>query len=144
MFRRKELSIAIMLGAATIAACDRPSTPAAASPPERFSRSSSPTLQLPLQPAAEALRDPQADQAAVATLPSRDSISDAAISGKIKAAIVTDPGMSGADVSVHTDRGVVLLAGTVVSHEQSGIASAHAQRQDGVMRVDTHLALNLQ
>jgi hypothetical protein len=28
----------------------------------------------------------------------------------------------------------------VKSQEQTAIASAHAQRQDGVMRVDTHLS----
>jgi len=34
---------------------------------------------------------------------------------------------------------VVVLSGTVKSHEQTGVASAHAQRQDGVLRVDNHL-----
>jgi len=48
--------------------------------------------------------------------------------------------MTGSDVSVNTDHGVVMLTGSVKSQEQSAIASAHAQRQDGVMRVDTHLA----
>jgi osmotically-inducible protein OsmY len=47
--------------------------------------------------------------------------------------------MSGADVSVNTDHGVVTLTGNVKSQEQTAIASAHAQRQDGVMRVDNHL-----
>lgn len=69
-----------------------------------------------------------------------DSLSDAVITGKVKAEILNDPGMAGADVSVNTDKGVVVLAGTVKSQEQTAIASAHAQRQDGVMRVDNHLA----
>jgi osmotically-inducible protein OsmY len=76
--------------------------------------------------------------------PPRDTLSDTVITGKIKAAILTDPGMTGADVSVNTDKGVVSLAGSVKSQEQIAIASAHAQRQDGVMRVDNHLAMNAQ
>ena len=43
-----------------------------------------------------------------------------------------------------TEQGVVTLVGTVKSHEQTGIASAHAQRQDGVVRVDSDLTLNAQ
>jgi len=56
---------------------------------------------------------------------------------------MTDPAMGGADVSVNTDRGVVSLTGVVASQEQAAVASAHAQREDGVMRVDNHLAVNL-
>lgn len=74
--------------------------------------------------------------------PARDTLSDTVITGKIKAAILTDPGMTGADVSVNTARGVVALAGSVKSQEQIAIASAHAQRQDGVMRVDNHLSMS--
>jgi osmotically-inducible protein OsmY len=51
--------------------------------------------------------------------------------------------MAGSDVSVNTDRGVVSLTGVVKSQEQAAIASGHAQRQDGVMRVDNMLAANL-
>jgi osmotically-inducible protein OsmY len=48
--------------------------------------------------------------------------------------------MAGADVSVNTDGGVVSLTGTVKSQEQAAFASAHAQRYDGIMRVDSHLS----
>ena len=73
--------------------------------------------------------------------PPRDTLTDTAITGRIKAALLTDPAMTGADVSVNTDDGVVVLTGTVKSHEQTGVASAHAQRQDGVMRVDNQLSV---
>jgi osmotically-inducible protein OsmY len=75
---------------------------------------------------------------------SREALSDPAITSKVRAALLADPGMAGADVSVNTDRGVVSLTGTVKSQEQTAIASAHAQRQDGVMRIDNHLAMNAQ
>ena len=72
-----------------------------------------------------------------------DAISDSVITTRVKTGILSDPGMAGSDVSVNTDRGVVSLTGIIKSQEQGAIASAHAQRQDGVMRVDNQLAVNL-
>jgi osmotically-inducible protein OsmY len=54
---------------------------------------------------------------------------------------MADEAMRGADVSVNAEHGVVVLAGNVRSYEQAGIASAYAQREDGVMRVDNQLTL---
>ena len=76
-------------------------------------------------------------------LPPPEALTDPVITARIKAGLLTDPAMSGADVSVSTDHGVVSLTGLVSSQEQAAIASAHAQREDGVMRVDNHLAVNL-
>lgn len=72
-----------------------------------------------------------------------DAITDSIISSRIKAGILTDPGLAGSDISVNTDHGVVSLTGIIKSQEQAAIASAHAQREDGVMRVDNQLAVNL-
>ena len=77
-------------------------------------------------------------------LPPPEMLGDSVITGRIKASLLTDPAMTGADVSVNTTQGVVSLTGLVASQEQAAIASAHAQREDGVMRVDNHLAVNLQ
>jgi hyperosmotically inducible periplasmic protein len=68
-----------------------------------------------------------------------DALGDAVMSGRIKAALLADPRMRGADVSVNSQHGVVSLTGTVNSQEQIAIASAHAQSEDGVMRIDNHL-----
>jgi BON domain len=75
-------------------------------------------------------------------LPGPEATSDAAISSRVKASLAADPAMAGADVSVNTDRGIVDLAGKVKSQEQAAIAAAHAQRPDGVMRVETHLSVD--
>ena len=77
-------------------------------------------------------------------LPPPEMLSDPVITARIKASLMTDPAMAGADVSVNTSQGVVSLTGLVASQEQAAIVSAHAQGQDGVMRVDNHLAVNLQ
>ena len=134
--------IAAFVGATLAVACDRPDPRSdaarslARNPPERAQVAQAPNT----APAAAAAATPQP---ASAPLP-REAITDPVITGRIKSSLATDPGMAGADVSVNTDRGVVSLAGTVKSHEQTGIASAHAQRQDGVVRVDNHLAMNPQ
>ena len=98
----------------------------------------------PAQRAPNARTGADATQAPRQTLATnaapRDTLNDTVITGKIKTAILTDPGMTGADVSVHTDKGAVTLTGTVQSQEQIAIASGHAQRQDGVMRVDNQLS----
>jgi len=67
------------------------------------------------------------------------AITDSIISSRIRAGILTDPGLAGSDISVNTDHGVVSLTGIIKSQEQAAIASAHAQREDGVMRVDNQL-----
>jgi hypothetical protein len=128
-----------LLVLATLAACDRGRDDSA-------SDASTYTKNGPQQSAPRDAAPPtEAPRATLAPAsPQRDTLSDTVITGKIKAAILTDPGMTGADVSVNTDRGVVALAGSVKSQEQIAIASAHAQRQDGVLRVDNHLAMNAQ
>jgi hyperosmotically inducible protein len=99
------------------------------------------------EPAARAA-DPAAAASASRTgsrlLPPPEALTDAVITARVKANIFADPSMRGADISVNTTHGVVNLTGLVASQEQSAIASAHAQREDGVMRVDNHLAVNLQ
>lgn len=72
-------------------------------------------------------------------MPPAEALTDDAITRRIQLALREDPAMLGADVSINTEDGVVVLSGVVRSHEQTGIASAHAQRQDGVMRVDNNL-----
>ena len=95
------------------------------------------------QPVA-ATHGSQAEMSASRLLPPPEALSDPVISAKVKASLMADPAMTGSDVSVNTDRGVVSLTGVVASQEQAAVAAAHAQRQDGVMRVDDHLAVNLQ
>jgi osmotically-inducible protein OsmY len=95
-------------------------------------------------PGAEAPSPTQAQaESGLRALPRVESLSDTFITGKVKADLIGDPAMAGADVSVNTSQGVVNLTGTVTSQEQAAIASSHAQRQDGVMRIDNHLAVNL-
>jgi hyperosmotically inducible protein len=131
------LLIVAMVTATTVIACVR-ATPdrVAATPPSEAPRATTPVETHPAEASAPAASP------ASRSLPGPDMLSDPVITAKIKASLLTDPGMTGADVSVNTDRGVVNLTGNVKSQEQAAIASSHAQRQDGVMRIDNHLAVN--
>jgi hyperosmotically inducible protein len=92
---------------------------------------------------AESTADP-APRERSPELPRAQALSDNVITAKVKANIFSDPVMTGSDVSVNTDRGVVYLTGTVQSQEQAAVAAAHAQHEDGVMRIDTLLSVNAQ
>ena len=127
-------TLGALAAAVTLVACERPGNPAA-DVDEPRGQATAPAPR-PAQPSPEEAAAPQA----ASQMPPREALADTVITGKIKAAILTDPAMQGADISVNTDRGVVVLAGLVKTPEQTAIASAHAQRQDGVMRVDNHLA----
>lgn len=132
------LVAAAVLTATAIVACDRPAS-RSASPAERFARTGNGgagEARAPAQPQSQAASPSPATAAPI--VPS-EALTDTVITGKIKAALLADPAMGGAEVSVNTDRGVVVLTGLVKSQEQTAIASAHAQRQDGVLRVDNHL-----
>jgi hyperosmotically inducible protein len=99
----------------------------------------SPSRAAPSNSAQALASAPEPGSVPRAVIPPPQALTDAAITGRIGSEIHADPAMAGADVSVNTDKGVVVLSGTVKSHEQTGIASAHAQSQDGVLRVDNHL-----
>ena len=73
--------------------------------------------------------------------PSPSAVSDTIITGKVKAAIAADNGMKDSDISVKTENGVVTLTGSVKSTDQVTLASALAQRQQGVARVENQVAV---
>jgi hypothetical protein len=68
-------------------------------------------------------------------------VGDTVTTGKVKAAIAGDTGMKDSDISVETSAGVVTLTGSAKSQDQVGIATALAQRQDGVQRVDSRVVV---
>lgn len=138
--------LSALLGAAMVVACDgRVERTAAADTSENAAAngngSSGRGAPMQVAPAPQAS---EAQPRPTLVTPPREAISDTMITARIQAALLGDPGMTGADVSVHTDGGVVVLTGTVRNHEQTGLASAHAQRQEGVMRVDNQLSVPLQ
>jgi hyperosmotically inducible protein len=138
-FRILPLVVTSMAVASLVIACERADSPLSTR------RGGEEVARQPAVAAAPAPAAPApAEQKSATPMPAPDTLTDTMITGRIKTALLSDPGMKGADVSVQTNKGVVTLVGTVKSHEQTGIASAHAQRQDGVVRVDNDLTLNAQ
>ena len=124
----------VALACVGAAGCQRPLEHVTAPAAENLSRNVSatpPAAETPLPAAPAPVRPPRAPEV----------ITDALIAARVGAALMADEGMRGADVSVNVEHGVVILAGNVKSYDQAGIASAYAQRQDGVMRVDNQLTL---
>jgi len=138
---KRMISLAAAFLVSALAACSpRTDVDARVTPKLGPSPATAPGAQAQLEkpPAAP----PQTASAPPSASVSPEAFSDTVISARIKSALLSDPGMTGSDVSVNTDRGVVSLTGPIKSQEQAAIASAHAQRQDGVMRVDNHLTVS--
>lgn len=141
---RKILPLAAAVAAALVlGACDKTGANSA-----YINSGQSATAAMPAEPlSAPALSPPEQaapppeTAAAPAPVPTQppEALTDEAITSRIQLALRDDPAMQGADVSINTANGVVVLSGVVRSHEQTGIASAHAQSQDGVTRVDNNL-----
>ena len=69
------------------------------------------------------------------------AVDDAAITTKVKAAVLAEPGLKTLDISVDTKEGVVTLAGTVDSSELKIRAMQLAQRVEGVRSVSDQLVV---
>ena len=122
-------AIAILL----LAACDRSVGAATGAAPDAPSAGPAATQSAPATPAKK--------QPASPAVPDRPP-SDREITAGAAKAMRGDPALAGADLSVTTQHGVVSLTGTVRSPEQVAVAEARAQSPSGVMRVETHLAVD--
>jgi osmotically-inducible protein OsmY len=84
---------------------------------------------------------PRETPASLADTSRREAVSDSAITASVQRALRADPALHGTDIAVNTVQGVVNLTGNVESRELAAIASAHAQKPDGVMRIESHLSV---
>ncbi len=69
-----------------------------------------------------------------------DTISDAALTTKVKTALVAEGELSALDINVDSEQGVVTLSGTVDSEAQVDLAEKVVEDLDGVKGVDNELA----
>ena len=70
---------------------------------------------------------------------SGDKIDDAAITAKVKTALIGEPGLKAMQIDVDTADGVVTLSGTVDSRTNVNRAVQLAQAVQGVKSVDNRL-----
>lgn len=69
-------------------------------------------------------------------------LSDAAITTKVKTAIMADKALSSLDISVETNDGVTMLSGAVATSEEVERAEAVASDVDGVKQVDNRVTVD--
>ncbi len=135
--------LALAVTAAFTTACDRPKTQstaynnsgASATPGSTTTTATSPSGAPSTTTAANPTMAP--GPAGNAT----GAVSETVTTGKIKAALAADSGMNDSDVSVTTENGVVMLGGTVKSQDQISIATNLAQKQEGVSKVESNIAV---
>ena len=72
---------------------------------------------------------------------SGDALSDAAITSEVKTKFLAEPGVSGLNIGVDTNNGVVTLSGTVKSKAESQKAMTIARNSKGVKRVVNKLTI---
>jgi hypothetical protein len=137
-------SVAALSLLALATACDRATTqttaqttspaPAESTAPPPTTSTATPDSTSPNVPATANMQPGPAGDASGA-------VSETITTGKIKAAIASDAGLRDSDISVTTDNGVVVLSGTAKSQDQVTMATALAQRQDGVTRVENNITV---
>jgi len=69
------------------------------------------------------------------------TLSDAAITTKVKSALAASQGLSSFDIHVETTNGVVKLTGTVDTTAQKTLAGNTASKTDGVKSVDNEITV---
>lgn len=70
------------------------------------------------------------------------AVDDSAITAKVKTALLAEPGIPSADISVETVAGKVTLTGKVTDRAQAERAIQVAAMVEGVKGVDNRLAVN--
>ena len=140
------LMMAMLLSTAMLGACkkaeDTAATPATTG-------STATTTTTTTAPAAPATTAPAANNAAAAagtaaanaTDKAGDALSDSAITGKVKAALLADAEVKGTDINVETSKGDVMLSGFVESQAQIDKAATLAKNIDGVKQVSNKLEI---
>jgi hyperosmotically inducible protein len=71
-----------------------------------------------------------------------NAVDDSAITAKVRTALLAEPGIPSADISVETVAGKVTLTGKVTDRAQAERAIQIAAMVEGVSGVDNRLALN--
>jgi len=144
------LFITATLAALAVTGCDRPGTKTSAAP---GSTTTSATTTAPAtsttttptsdttSPNAPASSATTASSTAATGPASANAVTDTVLTGKVKAAIASDSSLKDNDISVKTENGVVTLSGTVKSQDQVTLATALAQRQEGVSRVESQVTV---
>lgn len=136
----KTLVVGTAFAAIAASGCNR--APVNAPPSSTDSSPSTPPASsAPANPSASGAPAPSGSTTADAARTAGQAVDDAAITAKVKSALVADDMVKGLSVNVDTSSGVVKLTGTVSSQAQIDRAVEVAKRVDGVLNVDNNLRI---
>ncbi len=123
---RSAAALALVLGAIAVSGCNRApdAAPNASTSPGSSASSQPPTT---------------SDGAKAPDAVLRSSTDDAAVTAKVKAALLGSDGIKGTDIAVDTIEGTVILTGKVADETQVKRAAEIAARVEGVRNVDNRL-----
>lgn len=129
-----------------LAGCEKEGSAEKAGKAERTTESTAPRTERSADRPAQKMEGAQQmpSPAQPATPPSESAgeyLDDAAITTKVKAALLNDPMLSASRIEVTTDKGVVKLSGTVDSEPGINRALDQASSQPGVKSVQTDLSV---
>ena len=139
-------ALAVVAAAALLAACEKKTT-VTDTPSGSTSTTTSTTTVAPSATASSAMSTTAAavDSAASATGQAMDkagdAMSDAAVTGKVKSALIADPDVKALRIDVDTKNKVVTLNGSADTQANADKAATIAKGVDGVQSVDNKLTV---
>ena len=132
-------ALSVLAAATLLVACERKTTvtdtPAGST--------ATTTTVTPSTAASDAMGAASSAMAATASAMDKagDAVGDAAITGKVKTALIADPDVKALQIDVDTKDGVVTLNGTADTASHSDRATTVAQGIEGVKSVDNKLTV---
>jgi hyperosmotically inducible periplasmic protein len=137
--------VSMLAAAALLAACEKKTTTVNDTTPGSTSSTTTTVTTSPLASDAMAATTNAMDKAASATergmAKAGEKLDDAAITGKVKSALIADPDIQALKIDVDTKDNVVTLNGSAKSKANGDKAVTIAQGVDSVKSVDNRLTI---
>src|SRR3954454_24521208 len=136
--RTPAVVLSVLAAAALLAACEKKTTTVTDSPAGTTSTTTSTTTVAPTAAASDAMSSTASTMSNAASATERamskagDKIDDAAITGKVKSALIADPDAKALQIDVDTKDSVVTLNGSADTQAHADKAATIAQGVEGV------------
>jgi len=139
--------LSMLAAAALLAACEKKTTTVNDTPAGTTSTTTSTTTVAPTPAASDAATATVNTMSSAASATesamgkAADSLDDAAITGKVKSALIADPDVKALTIDVDTKNNVVTLNGSADSQAHADKAVTIAKDVEGVKSVENHLTV---
>jgi len=139
--------LSMLAAAALLAACEKKTTTVTDTPANTSSTTTSTTTVAPTPAASDAMTatantmSNAASATELAMSKAGDAVGDAAITGKVKTALIADPDVKALRIDVDTKDNVVTLNGTADTQAHADKAVTVAKGVDGVKSVENRLTV---